>query len=78
MEIEYKGIVYTIKRNENESDDTFYERMWAVVKQEPISIKEFNEAVYNSNLWTNYKLLGCRYSKDINHLVVDLDKKIYS
>lgn len=78
MEIEYKGIIYTIEQNENESDDTFYERMWIVVKQEPKSLKELNEAVYNSNLWTNYKLLGCRYSKEINHLLENIDRKIYS
>ena len=49
MEIEYKGIIYTIQRNKYESNDTFYERMWAVVKQEPVTEKDFEKAVYNSN-----------------------------
>ena len=78
MEIEYKGIIYTIQRNKYESNDTFYERMWAVVKQEPVTEKDFEKAIYNSNLWSNYKHLGCSYSLDISNIVKNLDKIIYT
>ena len=52
--------------------------MWAVVKQEPVSEKDYEKAVYNSNLWSNYKHLGCSYSLDITNIVKELDKKIYT
>jgi hypothetical protein len=78
MEIEYKGIIYTIEKDEFESDDSFYERMWLVAKQEPVTQHDLEKAIYYSKLWSNYKLLGCSYSKEIDTEIRELDKKIYA
>ena len=40
MEIEYQGISYTVDKLPYESDDSFYDRMWFIVKQEPTNNEE--------------------------------------
>jgi len=78
MEIEYKGIIYSVEKDEYESDDSFYDRMWLVAKQEPITQKDLEKAIYYSKLWSNYTLLGCSYTKEIDDKIMELGKKVYS
>lgn len=78
MEIEYKGIIYNVKQDEFESDDTFYERMWIIAKQEPKSEEEYKKAISYSRLWINNKMLGCQFTDKLNKISTNLDELIYS
>ena len=76
MELEYKGISYTIDKDEFESDDIFYRRAWFIVKQEPINSLELETAIHNSKLWSNIKFLNCIYNSEIETKIINLERKI--
>ena len=78
MEIEYQGISYTVDKLPYESDDSFYDRMWFIVKQEPKNNKEMERAKYLSEIWYNYKFNKCIYNNNIMKTIKNLDRNFYS
>ena len=74
MEYEYNGISYYIEKNTGESDDGFFARSWYIIKQEPKTIEEYSKAVKESEIWSNYKNLGCKYAGGIQEKIEYNDK----
>ena len=76
MEIEYKGISYTIEKEQYEVDDIFFKRAWFVVKQQATTQIDLEKAIYNSKLWSNMKFLGCTYNDSIKSEIIKLEREI--
>ena len=76
MEYEYNGVSYYIDKISGESDNTFFNRCWFIIKQEPKTLGEFNYLVKKSEIWSNYKFLGCTYDKEIQDDLENINKNI--
>ena len=67
MDINYKGIIYTFKREKNEINDIFYNRCWETVKSKCcpkiLTIKQLNQADKLSRMKIYNKFYNCTYPK---------------
>ena len=78
------GRYYDIKRMETETSKQLIERSWFVVnnvhlkKADELNLKEdVKNAEKNSRIWFNYKVLGCKYSNDLEKKIEEIEKQIF-
>ena len=69
MDITFEGKNYFIQRNEEESDNSLYNRMMFIVKQRPNNEEELKKESRYSNIWINSTLLGCEYSDKLTNII---------
>ena len=69
MDITFEGKNYFIQRNEEESDNSLYNRMMFIVKQRPSNEEELKKESRYSNIWINSILLGCEYSDKLTNII---------
>ena len=70
MNIEYNGISYFIKQNENESKKSLIQRAWYIAKIKPLNNEEFNLSIKKSNIFSNIKNLECQYNINLENQVL--------
>ena len=70
MNLEFGNYSYFIDKQENETNNSFRNRIWFLVNQKPVDDKEFKKAVKLSKLFINKKLLKCEYNEKINKLLL--------
>lgn len=66
MNLEFGNYSYFINKQENETNNSFRNRIWILVKQKPADDKEFKKAIKLSKLFINKKHLRCEYSDKVN------------
>lgn len=62
MDINYNGRLYLFDKNENITNDMFYDRCWYIAKRSPKTEEEQIEAESFADIYINMKYLGCRYN----------------
>jgi hypothetical protein len=70
MNIEFGNYSYFINKQENETNNSFRNRIWFLVKQNPVDEKEFKKAIKLSKLFINNKHLNCEYNDKVNKLLI--------
>ena len=75
MFINYKNNIIYVKRNENESDEHYLERLHFASKFMPKTKKEYKKSISYSNIYMNIKYLGCHYDENIHNIIVEIDKQ---
>lgn len=63
-----------IARNEYETDLSYFKRRNFIISSD--YNKKNNNIIKYSNIWVNMKLLGCRYSDDIEKKVLTIAKNM--
>ena len=76
MDITYKGKNYFIQRNEEETENSLFNRMLFIAKQKPQNEEELKKESRYGNMWVNKKLLGCEYSEKLENILVQKTKKL--
>ena len=72
--VEHNGILFTIKRDTQESIDVFLQRSWYIInkldqdKSEKYK-SDFNELIDKSLIWRNVTIYGMNYNKDILSII---------
>ena len=69
MDITFKGKNYFIQRNEEETENTLFNRMIFIAKQTPANEDELKKETRFGNMWVNKKLLGCEYSEKLENII---------
>jgi hypothetical protein len=73
----YNNIIFYIKKNINETDNIFWERVWFIVK----NYEEFKNdqalLINYSKLWQNYKFNECIYNNDTTVKICEMEANIY-
>tara|TARA_B100001093_G_C26668539_1_gene945121 strand:+ start:89 stop:307 length:219 start_codon:yes stop_codon:yes gene_type:complete len=67
--LEYKGILYTIKKDTSESIDVFLKRAWYIAKKKENCKEDFNKINELSLIWRNHKIYGMEYDPKILQLI---------
>ena len=70
--ITYDNVVYYIKKNENESNDMFWERAWFIVKNSNV-----DNIVNYSKIWQSYKFNNAVYKPEIMNFIINLEDNLY-
>ena len=76
MDITYEGKNYFIQRNEEETENSLFNRMLFIAKQKPQNEEELKKESRYGNMWVNKKLLGCEYSEKLENILVEKTKKL--
>jgi hypothetical protein len=79
MEFNKNGISLIIPRNNNESDDIYYNRGWFIISQpiiDSINIAKINEINKFANIWINIKFFSCKYPKQLYDKVMSMEKNM--
>lgn len=66
MNIEFENYSYFLSKQENETNNSFRNRIWFLVKQKPTDEETFKKAEKMSKLYINKKHLNCIYNDKIN------------
>ena len=69
MDITFKGKNYFIQRNEEETENSLFNRMIFIAKQTPQNEDELKKETRFGNMWVNKKLLGCEYSEKLENII---------
>ena len=69
MDITFEGKNYFIQRNEEETENSLFNRMIFIAKQKPQTEEELKKESRYGNMWVNKKLLGCEYSKKLENIL---------
>ena len=69
MDITFKGKNYFIQRNEEENENSLFNRMIFIAKQTPANEDELKKETRFGNMWVNKKLLGCEYSEKLENII---------
>ena len=69
MDITFKGKNYFIQRNEEETENSLFNRMIFIAKQTPANEDELKKETRFGNMWVNKKLLGCEYSEKLENII---------
>ena len=84
MNINKCGKFYEIKKTETETTKQLIERSWFVVnsihlkKIEEIDLNiDLKNAEKDSRLWFNYKILGCKYTSEIEKKINEIEEQIF-
>lgn len=77
MEIHVNGRSYIVKSLEEETDKILSSRIWFIIKQNPETDIDFEEAQRWSVFWYYMTYYKCRYSREIEDHVHNLEKKLY-
>lgn len=72
MEINKNGKSIYIKKEDDESYDIYYDRMWFIISQEEIN----DDIDRMSKIWINIKYRKCRYSPYLYNKVINMEKKM--
>tara|TARA_B110000977_G_scaffold55859_1_gene76089 strand:+ start:246 stop:479 length:234 start_codon:yes stop_codon:yes gene_type:complete len=72
--VEHNGILFTIKRDTQESIDVFLQRSWYIINKSEQDKSEkyksdFNELIDKSLIWRNVTIYGMNYNKDILSII---------
>ena len=76
MDITFEGKNYFIQRNEEETENSLFNRMLFIAKQKPQTEEELKKESRYGNMWVNKKLLGCEYSEKLENILVQKIKKL--
>ena len=76
MDITFEGKNYFIQRNEEETENSLFNRMLFIAKQKPQNEEELKKESRYGNMWVNKKLLGCEYSEKLENILVEKTKKL--
>lgn len=67
-----------VKRNEDETNESYNRRVWFISEVKPKTQKEYEEAIKLSNIWVNTILLECIYPvTTMNKIKKILDKSSF-
>tara|TARA_B100000123_G_C25527472_1_gene339425 strand:- start:181 stop:411 length:231 start_codon:yes stop_codon:yes gene_type:complete len=69
MDITFEGKNYFIQRNEEETENSLFNRIMFVAKQKPQNEEELKKESRYGNMWVNKKLLGCEYSEKLENIL---------
>lgn len=69
LNIEHKGMMYSITREDGESFNTFYKRAWYIANKSPQSQSEFENIEKLSYIWRNVSINGMVYDDKIMKLL---------
>ena len=68
-----------IKRNIDETNESYNRRTWFIKEMKPKTPKEKSESINLSNIWVNTLLLGCIYPVTVmNKIKKILDKSSFT
>jgi|TARA_B110000967_G_scaffold61900_1_gene63557 hypothetical protein len=72
--VEHNGILFTIKRDTQESIDVFLQRSWYIINKSEQDKSEkyksdFNELIDKSLIWRNVTIYGMNYNKEILSII---------
>lgn len=70
--ITYNNVVYYIKKNNNESNDMFWERAWFIVKNNDV-----DDIISYSKIWQCYKFNNAEYEPKIMEFIIKLENNLY-
>ena len=65
MNYEKSGMAFKIERNQDETNASFERRKWFIGQLKPKSQQTYDEAVRLSEIWVNWKYLGCQYPEKV-------------
>lgn len=77
MEIHVNGRSYLVKPLEQETEKVLSTRLWFIIKQNPESDIDFQEAEKWSILWYYMTYYKCRYGSQLEARVNELAKNLY-
>ena len=69
MDRTFEGKNYFIQRNEEETENSLFNRMLFIAKQKPQNEDELKKESRYGNMWINKKLLGCEYSEKLENIL---------
>tara|TARA_B100000401_G_scaffold437644_2_gene383742 strand:- start:2365 stop:2586 length:222 start_codon:yes stop_codon:yes gene_type:complete len=69
LNIEHKGMIYSIYREDSESYDAFYKRAWYIANKNPQTQSEFENIEKLSYIWRNVTINGMTYDSKIMNLL---------
>lgn len=64
-DIEYNGTIYTLYKEDTESNDIFMKRLWYISKKKPIDAIEFEKYKNLSLIWRNMNYYNVVYDNPI-------------
>tara|TARA_B100000242_G_C42968952_1_gene449558 strand:- start:657 stop:887 length:231 start_codon:yes stop_codon:yes gene_type:complete len=76
MDITFEGKNYFIQRNEEETENSLFNRMMFIAKQKPKNEDELKKESRYGNIWINKKLLGCEYSEKLENILAQKTEKL--
>jgi hypothetical protein len=76
MDITFKGKNYFIQRNEEETENSLFNRSIFIAKQTPQTEDELKKEIRFGNMWVNKKLLGCEYSQKLECIISQKGEKL--
>lgn len=76
MDITYEGKNYFIQRNEEETENSLFNRMMFIARQKPNTEEELKKETKYGNIWVNKKLLNCEYSEKIENILLEKTKNL--
>ena len=74
-EIEKGGLSFTIPRDQNEPNSSYYRRRMFIANLQPKTEKTFREYETYSRVFSNILSLNCRYPEPLEKKVMDLAEK---
>ncbi|CAH6421772.1 Hypothetical protein KVN_LOCUS458 [uncultured virus] len=72
------GYLCVVRKDKNEAEEIYLERVNFVVSQKPKNEEEYNEAIKFSRLFVNVKYSRCEYDKQIMDKLQTLQNNIYT
>ena len=70
---DYSIILY---KDENESDEIFYNRGLFIINQKNLKNLDLNYLIKLSKIWANIKYKECKYSSSLMNEILNLEKNI--
>lgn len=70
--IVHKNIIYCIRKNNFESKEQFYERMWLFINNLSKYKNNLDRLEMLTKIWSNVKYLNCKYDKLIMNEIIKL------
>jgi len=77
MEIHVNGKSYLINPLEHETDKVLASRLWFIIKQNPETDIDFQEAEKLSVMWYYMTYFKCAYHPDIEEKIKQISKNLY-
>ncbi len=63
--LSYNGFLYTIDKDDTESNDVFMKRVWYISKKNPKTQKELDICINQSYIWRNVTFYNNKYDTEI-------------
>lgn len=74
MEFNKNGKSIYFVKNDQDSDDIFYEKGWFIVSQDLEKYESLEKLIFYSKIWINMKYRKCKYSEKIEKKIRDMEK----